>query len=54
MLRMFKLLGVLLMAAAPARRPALALPAPMSDQELLDKSDLVAVVRVDFGELHRR
>jgi hypothetical protein len=26
--------------------PALALPAPMSDQELMDKSDLVAVVRV--------
>ena len=26
--------------------PALALPAPMSDQELVDKSDLVAVVRV--------
>jgi hypothetical protein len=26
--------------------PALALPAPMSDQELMDKSDLVAVLRV--------
>ena len=26
--------------------PAFALPAPMSDQELMDKSDLVAVVRV--------
>jgi hypothetical protein len=26
--------------------PALALPAPMSDQELADKSDLVALVRV--------
>jgi hypothetical protein len=26
--------------------PALALPAPMSDKELMDKSDLVAVVRV--------
>jgi hypothetical protein len=26
--------------------PALALPAPMSEQELMDKSDLVAVVRV--------
>ncbi len=45
MFRMFKLLGVLHMAAACAS-PALALPAPMSDQELLDKSDLVAVVRV--------
>jgi hypothetical protein len=45
MFRMFKLLGVLHMATACAS-PALALPAPMSDQELLDKSDLVAVVRV--------
>ena len=26
--------------------PALALPAPMSEQELIDKSDIVAVVRV--------
>jgi hypothetical protein len=26
--------------------PAMALPAPMSDQELMDKSDVVAVVRV--------
>jgi hypothetical protein len=26
--------------------PALALPAPMSEQELMDKSDLVAVIRV--------
>jgi hypothetical protein len=26
--------------------PALALPAPMSEQELMDKSDLVATVRV--------
>ena len=26
--------------------PALALPAPMSEQELMDKSDIVAVVRV--------
>ena len=26
--------------------PALALPAPMSEQELVDKSDIVAVVRV--------
>jgi hypothetical protein len=35
---------VLLMALVAA--PAWALPAPMSDQELMDKSDLVAVVRV--------
>ena len=26
--------------------PALALPAPMSEQELMDKSDIVAVIRV--------
>jgi hypothetical protein len=45
MFRTFKVLGVLLMAAAFAA-PALALPAPMSAQELFDKSDLVAVVRV--------
>ncbi|MGE3530028.1 MAG: hypothetical protein AB7G54_11420, partial [Methyloceanibacter sp.] len=32
----------LILAIAPAR----ALPAPMSDQELMDKSDLVALVRV--------
>jgi hypothetical protein len=45
MFRTFKVLGVLLVIAAFAS-PALALPAPMSDQELLDKSDLVALVRV--------
>lgn len=36
----------LLIAACLAAVPALALPAPMSEQELLDKSDLVALVRV--------
>jgi hypothetical protein len=45
MLRVFKMLGALLIIATLAT-PALALPAPMPDQELLDKSDLVAVVRV--------
>jgi hypothetical protein len=44
MVRLVKLLGFLLVLAAAS--PAHALPAPMSDQELLDKSDLVAVVRV--------
>ena len=34
--------------------PALALPAPMSEQELNDKSDIVAVVRVLSVTLHRR
>lgn len=37
------LVGLLMLAPAT---PALALPAPMSEQELMDKSDLVAVVRV--------
>lgn len=45
MLRQFKALGLLLVITAVAT-PALALPAPMSDQELMDKSDLVALVRV--------
>ncbi len=45
MFRMFKLLGVLHIAAACAS-PALALPAPMADQELLDKSDLVVGVHL--------
>src|SRR5512140_2045938 len=38
---------VLLLALLPLLgTPALTLPAPMSDPELMDKSDLVAVVRV--------
>ncbi len=45
MFRKFTVLGLLLIMVAIAT-PALALPAPMSDQELADKSDLVAVVRV--------
>jgi hypothetical protein len=44
-MRLFKSLGLLvLMSIAPIA--ALALPAPMSEQELTDKSDLVALVRV--------
>lgn len=41
-LRLLALLAVVSLAALPA----LALPAPMSEQELTDKSDLVAQVRV--------
>jgi hypothetical protein len=41
-MRLIVLLASLLFSAAPA----LALPAPMSEQELSDKSDLVATVRV--------
>ena len=41
------LLPLLVLCAVPAYAlPALAVPAPMSDAELLEKSDLVALVRV--------
>ena len=42
---MRRLIGLLLLVSVIAL-PALALPAPMSEQELMDKSDLVALVRV--------
>jgi hypothetical protein len=42
---MRRLIGWFLLASALAL-PAFALPAPMSEQELMDKSDLVALVRV--------
>jgi hypothetical protein len=42
---MRRVLGLLLLASLIAL-PALALPAPMSEQELMDKSDLIALVRV--------
>jgi hypothetical protein len=45
MIRHFKLLGLALLAAFIATA-ALAVPAPLSEQELTDKSDLVALVRV--------
>jgi hypothetical protein len=45
MIRPFKLLGLALVAAGIATA-ALAVPAPLSEQELTDKSDLVALVRV--------
>jgi hypothetical protein len=44
-MRLFKLFGLLALVSLAAL-PALALPAPMSEQELIDKSDLVALVRV--------
>ena len=43
---MFRYVLALLIVALAT--PALALPAPMSEQELMDKSDIVAVVRVLF------
>jgi hypothetical protein len=45
MIRPFKVLGLALVAAGIATA-ALAVPAPLSEQELTDKSDLVALVRV--------
>jgi hypothetical protein len=46
MSRPFKALSLLLLIAVGIASPALALPAPMSDDELMDKSDVVALVRV--------
>ena len=44
-MRHLKFLSLLVLASLAAL-PALALPAPMSEQELVEKSDLVALVRV--------
>jgi hypothetical protein len=44
-MRQLKFLSLLVLASL-ATLPALALPAPMSEQELTEKSDLVALVRV--------
>jgi hypothetical protein len=45
-MRLCLILSALSIAFVLAMGPALALPAPMSDQELMEKSDLVALVRV--------
>jgi hypothetical protein len=45
-MRFSLLLGLSLLGLGLAARPAAALPAPMSDSELLLKSDLVALVRI--------
>jgi hypothetical protein len=45
-MRLCLILSALSVALALATGPARALPAPMSDQDLLEKSDLVALVRV--------
>jgi hypothetical protein len=45
-MRFTLLLGLSLLGLGLAARPAAALPAPMSDSELLLKSDLVALVRI--------
>ena len=43
--RSFKVFGLWLIVTALAA-PALAVPAPMSEQELAEKSDIIALVRV--------
>jgi len=40
------MLSTLLLCLATVAGPALALPAPMSEQELMEKSDVVALIRV--------
>src|SRR5262245_1606971 len=45
-MRLCLILSALSVALALATAPARALPAPMSDQDLMAKSDLVALVRV--------
>ena len=45
-MRLYIILSALFLSLALTASPALALPAPMSDQELREKSDLVALVRV--------
>lgn len=45
-MRLCLILSALSISLALATGQALALPAPMSDQELMEKSDLVALVRV--------
>jgi hypothetical protein len=44
--RPFKALSILLLITVGTLAPVHAVPAPMSDQELMDKSDLVAQMRV--------
>ena len=45
-MRLYIILSALFLSLALIAPPAHALPAPMSDQELMEKSDLVALVRV--------
>jgi hypothetical protein len=45
-MRFCLIVSALFLSLALTAAPALALPAPMSDQELMEKSDLVALVRV--------
>ena len=45
-MRLYIILSALFISLALTASPARALPAPMSDQELMEKSDLVALVRV--------
>jgi hypothetical protein len=45
-MRLYIVLSALFLSLALMASPARALPAPMSDKELMEKSDLVALVRV--------
>ena len=45
-MRLYAILSALLLSFTLISTPARALPAPMSEQELMEKSDLVALVRV--------
>ena len=45
-MRLYAILSALLLSVTLISTPARALPAPMSEQELMEKSDLVALVRV--------
>jgi len=46
LMRLGLMLSILLLGVAVMAKPLLALPAPMSDSQLLEKSDLVALVRI--------
>ena len=45
-MRLYIILSALSLSLSLTAAPARALPAPMSEQELMEKSDLVALVRV--------
>ena len=45
-MRLYAILSALLLSVTLISTPAGALPAPMSEQEMMEKSDLVALVRV--------
>lgn len=48
-----KMLSVFLVVVLAAPATALSIPPPMSDEELVEKSDLAALVARTFGRLHK-